>query len=565
MNPLMRAIQRAEGAKWNADSQADPQADSPHEEAHGEDRRETPSPPTSSPSLPEQQPLSFGEQSVPDWSLAPITPSPPSSEGAQSTPRGSSIGESSSIAPERAREQANASPPAIGDAQEPESFSQSQTRVSGDGDVGDVDTGEPRSHGRAWEAKPVAKKPMARGGYKKLVLGVVSLLLSSMAAGAYVFWKVASHEPSYTTEDLPLLPIPAKSITAKPIPAQYAQATESKRSRAGFRDESPDALAATHSRGHGRAGGTLDKGVVRVAPRRAPDGAADSSGSAVRRFRKTYATSPFPEKPMENPVKAPVETPLQRPTKGSIRSERPEARQASTATWPQGISIETSMETSKDAPGRGNVMPEGQPGPIKITRTRVPDSLHATLMAGFDAFRKGDNAAATAAYRDVLRQRPDNRDALLGLAAVAMQKRQWEIAADYYLRILRRNPGDSVAQVALLGLQDNLDPIVGEGRIERLLAKQPNAAYLHFGLGNLYARQSRWLAAERAYFDAYRADEVNADYAYNLAVSLDHLGRRKAALGYYRRALDLAGEQSQPPGFDQAVVLQRIAAIEKQP
>nr|VFK11895.1 MAG: Tetratricopeptide repeat-containing protein [Candidatus Kentron sp. LPFa]VFK28066.1 MAG: Tetratricopeptide repeat-containing protein [Candidatus Kentron sp. LPFa] len=241
-------------------------------------------------------------------------------------------------------------------------------------------------------------------------------------------------------------------------------------------------------------------------------------------------------------------------TEGSIRiKERP--------TSPPEPSSRQRI-SPKDALRREEVAPQSQSEPIRITRSRASDSLHAMLVTGFDAFERGDDASASAAYRNVLQEQPDNRDALLGLAAMAMRKREWEIAADYYLRILRRNPRDSVAQAALIGIRDDLDPVLGEGRIKQLLEEEPNAPYLHFSLGNLYAHQSRWRDAERAYFDAYRMSDANADYCYNLAVSLDHLAKRPAALTYYRRSLDLAGRQSPPPRFDPKVVLRRIEAIE---
>nr|VFK74494.1 MAG: Tetratricopeptide repeat-containing protein [Candidatus Kentron sp. MB] len=223
----------------------------------------------------------------------------------------------------------------------------------------------------------------------------------------------------------------------------------------------------------------------------------------------------------------------------------------------------TSAKIGKDN-SQQDITSQSEPNQIKINRAQIPNYLHTTLMAGFDAFKQGDDGTATTTYQSVLEKQPNNRDALLGLAAIAMHKRQWGIAANHYFRILRHNPGNTTAQAALLGLQNNMDPVVGENQIKRLLKKEPNAPYLHFSLGNFYSRQSRWLEAEQAYFKAYRADDTNADYAYNLAISLDHLAKRRAAPIYYRRALDLLNGTSQSAGFDPAIVQQRIEAIEKQ-
>ena len=71
-----------------------------------------------------------------------------------------------------------------------------------------------------------------------------------------------------------------------------------------------------------------------------------------------------------------------------------------------------------------------------------------------------------------------------------------------------------------------------------LLDQNPDSPQVHFSLGGFYAGQSRWPEAQQAFFDAYTADKNNADYAYNLAVSLEQLGQAKAALSHYRTGLE---------------------------
>jgi tetratricopeptide (TPR) repeat protein len=94
-----------------------------------------------------------------------------------------------------------------------------------------------------------------------------------------------------------------------------------------------------------------------------------------------------------------------------------------------------------------------------------------------------------------------------------------------------------------------------------LLRQEPDAAYLHFALGTVYVGQGRWAEAQQAFFDAYRRDPANADHAFNLAVCLDHLGQPRAALEYYRRALDLA--RGRAAGFSAAQAEQRIETLTK--
>ena len=123
------------------------------------------------------------------------------------------------------------------------------------------------------------------------------------------------------------------------------------------------------------------------------------------------------------------------------------------------------------------------------------------------------------------------------------------------------NPRDSHAVSGLVALRNQVYPVAMESRLKNLIASQPEAPHLHFSLGNQYARQSRWPEAQAAYFKAYSAEPENADYAFNLAVSLDQLQQRKPALDYYQRALELATRH--PANFNRAQTQARIQDLSR--
>lgn len=204
------------------------------------------------------------------------------------------------------------------------------------------------------------------------------------------------------------------------------------------------------------------------------------------------------------------------------------------------------------------VLPPGvAPAPeMKISHKATPPRVQPQVASGYAAFQRGDYAAAERAYRRALAADGTDRNALLGLAAVAVREQHFQEAQRLYGRVLALNPRDAVAQAAILGLQGARDPVAAETRIKLMLEDNPNAAYLYFTLGNLYAAQSHWPAAQAAYFNAFAADNTNADYALNLAVSLDHLGKYAPALDYYKRALALARKHK--AGFAVAGVEHRI-------
>ena len=151
--------------------------------------------------------------------------------------------------------------------------------------------------------------------------------------------------------------------------------------------------------------------------------------------------------------------------------------------------------------------------------------------------------------------------ALLGLAAIDVRTRDFETAELRYLKLIELDPRDTHAQAALIALQGNVDPVQLESRIKNTLATQPDATHLYFTLGNQYSAQARWGEAQEAYFKAYSADPENADFAFNLAVSLDHLRQRRLAAEYYRKALALAGTRA--VGFDRRQAETRAQELER--
>ena len=188
------------------------------------------------------------------------------------------------------------------------------------------------------------------------------------------------------------------------------------------------------------------------------------------------------------------------------------------------------------------VTPEKPTLPARVVEvTRAAPGVHPRVESGYAAFLAGDLARARADYTQALRDEPGNRDALLGAAAVDVRTGSFESAEAAYLRLLQADPRDPHAQAGLIALRSaRIDPVSAESRVKNMLAADPAAHVLNFTLGNQLAQQGRWAEAQQQYFKAFAADPDNADFAYNLAVSLDHLRQQRLALEYYQRAIALA-------------------------
>lgn len=173
--------------------------------------------------------------------------------------------------------------------------------------------------------------------------------------------------------------------------------------------------------------------------------------------------------------------------------------------------------------------------PIRI-EPRQAEFLDPLLSDAYRAYRSGKLDAAQQLYSEMLAKDAHNTDALLGLAVIAQQRGDELLAARYCTRVLTLDPRNAVANAGMSALStDEHD----ESHLKTLLDEQNDSAALHFALGNHYSGQSRWGEAQQSYFSAYTLEPDNAQFAFNLAISLDHLGQDRLAAQHYRHALQL--------------------------
>jgi tetratricopeptide (TPR) repeat protein len=185
--------------------------------------------------------------------------------------------------------------------------------------------------------------------------------------------------------------------------------------------------------------------------------------------------------------------------------------------------------------------------------------LNPALPQAYAALQSGQLDEAQRLYSVVLGADPKNLDALLGLAAVAVRRGESDEATRRYLHLLELEPQNAFAQSGLIALLGRADPVAAESKLKQLIAREPSA-HLYFTLGNLYADQSQWAAAQHAYFQAHYLEPANPDYAYNLAVGLEHVSQPRLALGFYQRAMQLAAVRGRA-NFNLAQAQERIGKL----
>jgi Tfp pilus assembly protein PilF len=370
----------------------------------------------------------------------------------------------------------------------------------------------------AGSAPGIDPREYARQHYMMTFVGVA--LLSALACGAYVYLQMYPPFRSSTPAPAPMAasPTPQVSVAGAPLPPN-AKITGMPESAA------TPAASAT-------AGGAVAVTETPAAPdsrtRPASPSIADEAAARAAPARKSTAAQAFPS--------------------AAAKPGRP-AESAPLAD--ASDSIETVAIASSRSATSGDISVHRDPAGVT--------PVSPALMQAYEALQSGDLARAKGLYLQVLQAEPRNMDALLGLGAIALNEGRLEDASRYYQRVLELDPRNSYAQAGLISIVGGADAQASEFRLQQLIARDPSAV-LYFCLGNLYAQQGQWPAAQQAYFQAYQMQQDHADYAFNLAVGLEHVGQHRLALDYYRKALDLSFKKGHA-NFDQSLVIQRVGQL----
>lgn len=197
---------------------------------------------------------------------------------------------------------------------------------------------------------------------------------------------------------------------------------------------------------------------------------------------------------------------------------------------------------------------------VSFQKTKKADPLGEKLEQAWQEYANGQYGNAKKLYKEVIQAEGGNRDALLGLGAIAVIEDDTVRARRIYRDLLSKDPRDPIAIAALAGLQnDDVSLEENEKYLVEMLQQNPDAAELNFALANNYAQQAKWKAAQKYYFTAWQHEPENADYLFNLAVSLDQLGKSKQAVQFYSDSLKKAKDKQ--VGFSREAVQQRIVAL----
>ncbi len=361
-----------------------------------------------------------------------------------------------------------------------------------------------------------AKRPVPRNRAGMLVVGGLAALL--LAGGGFYVWYSLAFPPGpaiHPMQARPPLPAPQPEVVA-PV-AATAPALSSI-------TEPPHPLPTAAESPTASERSTLPL----VAPATTPSAKLEPS--------------PKPSKPRRSAARAgdlstAINSDIALSTEETVRREVEQARQ---------------VKSTRSRPVAN------ERGGIRFDRgDRRTAAIDPDLAQAYEALLSGKRGEAKRLYNIALERDPFNTDALLGLATIAGNQGNIDGAEQLYQRALELDPQNPAALAGLSSVRHQGGP--SESQLKFELARSPDSATLHFALGNQYANQGRWNEAQQAYFDAFSLDGRNADYAYNLAVSLDQISQTKQAKIYYRRALELTANH--PARFSAAAIKTRLAEL----
>ena len=226
----------------------------------------------------------------------------------------------------------------------------------------------------------------------------------------------------------------------------------------------------------------------------------------------------------------------------------------------QAEPVETTQVASIDQATVVAAQSRSSSSTLEIISSSQIEQKDLWLNEAYKAYKSGDDSLAMTRYNQVLQVDPGNRNALLARAAIYVQNNNSSAAIEDYQALLLRNPKDSLAMTSLISVA-NYSPLETESQLKLMIRDEPDSPYLNFALANAYGAQNRWQEAQGYYFKALQNNPQDPNYAYNLAVSLEHIAQPIAAVSYYQRALDNINHGLAT--FNREIVSQRMEILAK--
>lgn len=177
-----------------------------------------------------------------------------------------------------------------------------------------------------------------------------------------------------------------------------------------------------------------------------------------------------------------------------------------------------------------------------IKQDSAPVELNRELMSAKRALNEGRNALALDMFNNLYEVNPNDMRVQMGRAVAMQRLGRYTEALSVYEQVLRDNPDNLEALTNMLGILSVQNPAYSVEKLQRLEATYPANAGVKVQLALSYGAMGYVGEAIKLLQAAYNMEPNNPTIAYNLAVMYDRAGDRVNAAMFYRRALVLERE-----------------------
>ena len=213
------------------------------------------------------------------------------------------------------------------------------------------------------------------------------------------------------------------------------------------------------------------------------------------------------------------------------------------AKTPSGIDTKLVTRTPKPViikrtdPAAGNIpqidVRSHEEMGMKIEIRKADVNVYSYLEQGYENLIAGHEAIAAGYYKEALRAEPENQMALFGLATTYQRMGQIEESRDLYGQLLKANPTHREALNNFMALISNESPQEAIEELEQLETENPDFSPIPAQLGIVYNKIGDHNMAVKKLVRAIELSPDNTSYKYNLAVTLDSMGKSSEAADMY--------------------------------
>jgi tetratricopeptide (TPR) repeat protein len=325
----------------------------------------------------------------------------------------------------------------------------------------------------------------------------------------------------------------------------------------------------------------------------APQSASAESPAAPAPSAETASPPPAPAEPVaptqvaaaaEGAGTVPAPEPAAPDVKAALTAEAaapPPSAPAKPAEMQVAVApAKPAAAAERPAPQRPEAMPKiaaDSPArmlspPIAINRTdfalagvgnqvqvrEVSQLARNNVAAGYDALIRGSYDTALGFYDAALKDEPTSVLALLGRGAALQKLGRGQEAQSSYEQVLKIDSQNREALSNLTTIVAERSPQDALTRLLELEKDYPTFSPIKAQIGLTYAKSGSMAPAVDYFRRALVLSPETVMYHYNLALVLDHLGRREQAVASYERVLASFSGGRGPTDISQAEIERRV-------